>query len=173
MIQSGKFSPCLRTDDGWTALHWAVKRSHPDVVAFLLTLPNTESLLACKGGLEGCTVLHFAVKYYFSSMVEAVLKAKADVTAQDRLGRISLYLTVWIVQEDAVEQLLSSGADPNIRSVYGTTLHCATPKKTLTAMSFYSTWSTAIELESFHGVQLKDLVTKENKWCEFVEGETA
>ncbi|RSL47394.1 hypothetical protein CEP54_013418 [Fusarium duplospermum] len=131
MIQSGKFSPCLRTDDGWTALHWAIERFHPDVVTFLLTLPNTESLLACKTSSEGCTALHFAVKNCSSSMVEAMLKAKIDVNAQDRLGRTSLYLAVWSGQEDVVEQLLSDGADPNIRSIYGTTLHCAVKRGTL------------------------------------------
>ncbi|RSL41228.1 hypothetical protein CEP53_012888 [Fusarium sp. AF-6] len=125
MIGSGKFSPCLRTDDGWTALHWAIECSKQDVVAFFLTLPDTESLLACKTVSGGCTPLHFAAKHGRSSTVDAMLKAKVSVNVQDVCGRTALYLAVWSGQADVVGQLLSGGADPNIPSIYGTTLHCA------------------------------------------------
>ncbi|KAM0433461.1 hypothetical protein ACHAPT_004341 [Fusarium lateritium] len=130
MIGSGKFSPCLRTDDGWTALHWAAEKSRENVVAFLLALPNTESLMACRTDSEGYTALHIAVKHYHSLMVESMLKANANVDAQDGRGRTSLYLAVWSGQEGVVEQLLSSGANPNIPSIYGTPLHCAVKRGT-------------------------------------------
>ncbi|RTE74648.1 hypothetical protein BHE90_010888 [Fusarium euwallaceae] len=125
MIGSGNFSPCLRTDDGWTALHWAVEKAHNDVVSLLLTLPDTDSFIDCRTGSEGCTALHFAVKHHQASIVEAMLKTKADVNVQDGQGRTPLYLAIWGVQEEVVEKLLSSGADPNIPSIYGTALHCA------------------------------------------------
>ncbi|WAO90292.1 Protein kinase domain-containing protein [Fusarium falciforme] len=125
MIGSGKFSLRLRTDDGWTALHWAVEKGREDVAAFLLTLPDKESFISCKTNSEGCTALHIAVKHLRAAMVKVILKAKADANAQDSRGRTPLYLAVWSVQEDFVEKLLSSGADPNIPSIYGTALHCA------------------------------------------------
>ncbi|RMJ12424.1 hypothetical protein CDV36_007889 [Fusarium kuroshium] len=58
-------------------------------------------------------------------ILEAMLKTKADVNVQDGQGRTPLYLAIWGVQEEVVEKLLSSGADPNIPSIYGTALHCA------------------------------------------------
>lgn len=130
MIESGKFSLCLQTQDGWTALHWAVENDQEEVVVFLLALPDIESLMACKTVSEGFTALHFAIKRCQSSTVELMLKTKVNVNTQDIRGRTPLYLAVWNGHEDAMKQLLSSGADPNIRSIYGTTLHCAVKRGT-------------------------------------------
>ncbi|EEU36866.1 uncharacterized protein NECHADRAFT_28151, partial [Fusarium vanettenii 77-13-4] len=148
----------LRTDDGWTALHWAVEKFHKEVASFLLALPDKESFISYKTNSEGCTALHIAVKHLRISMVEAILKAKADVNAQDSRGRTPLYLAVWSVQEDVVKMLLSSGADPNIPSIYGTTLHCwsalhiAAQEGNLSALKTLLRYGAEVDLKDKHGM---------------------
>ncbi|KAF5019492.1 hypothetical protein F66182_8499 [Fusarium sp. NRRL 66182] len=125
LISSGSFSPYSKTDDDWTALHWATKSGHLDMVSFLLSLGDMNTLIDRKTRTEGWTALHLATVEGFLPVIEALASANANVNAQDNMGRTSLYLACWYGHVGIIRFLISRGADPNIDNVYTTPLHCA------------------------------------------------
>ncbi|KAF4461322.1 NACHT and Ankyrin domain [Fusarium albosuccineum] len=129
MLHSRKFSPYLRTEGGWTALHWATLRRKEEIVSFLLSLPDSNSLLGLTTSVERWTALHLAAKEDCPSLVINLATDRTIIDAEDLWGRTALYLACWRGHISIVEHLLSKGANPNIDNVYGTTLHCAVKQR--------------------------------------------
>ena len=117
---------------GFTPLFNAVISSRIDAVRFLLDKganPNAVTISAIGTVKHGplafgkATPLMFAAPYASSELIAALLKAGADVNAQDVRGMTSLMLAVASETQDVdvVKLLLKTGANPNIRSLAGET----------------------------------------------------
>jgi len=117
---------------GFTPLFNAVISNRIDAVRFLLDKganPNAVTISAIGTVKHGplafgkATPLMFAAPYASSELIAALLKAGADVNAQDVRGMTSLMLAVASETQDVdvVKLLLKTGANPNLRSLAGET----------------------------------------------------
>jgi ankyrin repeat protein len=105
--------------DDQTALHFAVRNDHTDIVHLLLEAGADPDARNCRGQ----TSIHMVVSVKCAT---ALLKAKANVNAQDKYGNSVLHQYCSKRDSILVELLLSWGADPTLRNKLGrNALHAA------------------------------------------------
>ncbi|WKY04167.1 hypothetical protein Q1695_005278 [Nippostrongylus brasiliensis] len=93
---------------GWTPLMWAVYKCHPDVVDLLLNYGAHVNLIDEEDGL---TPLIVASGRGFTTVVEKLLAADAQVNACDKFGSTAL---IWAARKGhlpIVQMLLNAGAE--------------------------------------------------------------
>ncbi|KAJ5700867.1 hypothetical protein N7493_011913 [Penicillium malachiteum] len=95
---------------GRSALSWAAKHGHPDVVKLLLEKGADFNAKDSKGR----TPLLFAAKKGYSDIVKLLLKKEAQVDLQDHSGRTPLMAAARKGQRDVVKLLLEAKADVHL-----------------------------------------------------------
>jgi ankyrin repeat protein len=126
--------PNIKTEDGNTALHYAIWTESIAIVESLLaaqTDPNIRNE-------SGKTSLHYAARIELMVFTQALLAARADPNIRDLTGQTPLHYAVRQRSLDVVEALLAAQADPNIRNEDGqTSLHKAADLPVLDALLRY------------------------------------
>ncbi|KAF5001049.1 hypothetical protein FDECE_11064 [Fusarium decemcellulare] len=164
MLHSRKFTPYLRTEGGWTALHWATLSRKEEMVSFLLSLPDSTTLLSLTTSVERWTALHLAAKQGYLSLAKILATDKNIIDQKDRWGRTALYLACWGGNAAIVEELLSQGANPNIDNLYGTTLHCAVKRReAYLVRTLIRATSSPLDLDIRNPIQLTALEEAQNR----------
>jgi len=97
-----------QTRRGETALEFAIRNDHPDVLELLLA--NGANIEARNN--SGETPLWYAVWYDKLEMVKLLIKKGAYIDAQDYTEHTPLHLAVTNRNQDMVELLLANGAAP-------------------------------------------------------------
>lgn len=116
----------MTCDKGYTPLHLAISGGHDKIAKMLI---NAGFDLLAKDQM-GRTPLHWACSFSYmhgnlAGIIQIIIDAGVDVNALDIYGFSPLWWTVTNGQEDILELLLASGADPHIRTKKGTILHAA------------------------------------------------
>jgi hypothetical protein len=111
----------LNADDGYgaTAVNEAVYLGFQDLALFLIEKKakvNTKTGIYIDGAGD-ITPLHRAIGS--PKVVAALIKAGADVNAQDSEGNTLLYWASCNKDRESVELLLKAGADPNVKNLRG------------------------------------------------------
>ncbi len=111
-----------------TALHYAVNNGSVDIVELLINkgapVYSLNPLLKktiYRLGYRKETPLHHAVKFYFCTIAERLLKQGTEIDAQDKQGRTALHWAIIYHSSPCVELLLKRGANPNIQDNEGRT----------------------------------------------------
>jgi ankyrin repeat protein len=102
---------------GRTALMWAARNGHADIVRLLV---NSGSNVNAKDKV-GLTPLMLAVINGHVEVVRILLGAKANVQAKERNGSTALIFAVESQNPQIVHELLAAGADANSKSKQGQT----------------------------------------------------
>jgi ankyrin len=97
--------------DGTTALHWAARADHLDMVRLLLE----SGASATAADRYGVTPLYLAAENGSASVIEALLDAGADVDARAPIGETALMTATRTGLVDALAVLLDRGADVDAR----------------------------------------------------------
>lgn len=71
---------------------------------------------------DGITALHWASGYGFVKVVQSLIRAGADIHAQDKLGITPLHQAADSTAKEAAEVLIHAGADVNPRANDGRTV---------------------------------------------------
>jgi ankyrin repeat protein len=100
-----------RAVDGTTALHWAVRADHLDLVGMLLD----SGADASAADRYGVTPLYLAAENGNATVIAALLDAGADVNAVAPLGETALMTAVRTGVLDAIELLIDRGASVDAR----------------------------------------------------------
>ncbi|XP_070579659.1 transient receptor potential cation channel subfamily A member 1-like [Ptychodera flava] len=102
----------VRDSLGATALHYAVRFNHKDVVQELLNrnVGVNEKLPGYK-----MTALHLAARSNFTNIIRRLIKHGADVNARDDKGQVPLHLCTKEGHFEATKLFLYVGADVNAR----------------------------------------------------------
>ncbi len=95
--------------DGATALHWAVYRLNPELVAALLDAGANPSAK----NREGATPMWLASVTSVPEILELLLHAGADANEKLPMGRTPLMVSARTGNVEAMKILLDAGADPN------------------------------------------------------------
>lgn len=96
-----------RDAQGWTALMYALKGGHDDIVKMLLDAGVNVRL---KNNDEE-SALHVAAKYGRADATRLLLEAGADITTYDATGRTPLYRAIENKQADIIELLQAAAQD--------------------------------------------------------------
>lgn len=86
---------------GWTALMYALKGGHDDIIKLLV---DAGANVRLKNNDEE-SALHIAAKYGRTASTELLLEAGADITTYDATGRTPLYRAIENKQADIIELL--------------------------------------------------------------------
>jgi uncharacterized protein len=100
--------------DGTTALHWAAYRDDVEMAQLLLKAGATVDVKTRVGEM---TPLFMASKNGSATVIDALVKAGADVNAASSNGTTPLMLAAAAGKADAVRVLLDRGANVNARDV--------------------------------------------------------
>lgn len=126
-------------DQGYTALHWAARRGHTDVVSYLTEKGANLASLSDRGetalhlaAAEGCliavkllvnkidielqdqagqTALHLAAAHGHVEVLKVLIDLNADVGGMDGSGRTALHHCAAVGHLDAIEMLLDASAE--------------------------------------------------------------
>jgi ankyrin repeat protein len=108
-----------RDNQGNTALNLACQQGKTEIANLLINakadvnIPNT----------HGAYPLHYT---HDQSLLESLLKQKANINAYDNLGSSALHWAAWKGSKDIVDLLLRKGANISAQDIYGNTpLHSA------------------------------------------------
>jgi ankyrin repeat protein len=119
------------TEQGQTALMWAVSQKHPEA-ADVLIKAGADIKARSKAGF---TPLLFAARVGDVGSAKVLLAAGADVNEKAPNGMTPLVLASASGQEDVGVFLLDNGADPNARDELGATALHYTVTKGITALN--------------------------------------
>ena len=109
--------------DGMTALHWAARCNHVNIVHALIA---TDQTAVQQLNVKKHSPLHEAACKGSIDIVRALINAKADVNQQDICGNIPLILAIIFEHVDIVSELINAGANVNIENCANfTPLHFA------------------------------------------------
>jgi ankyrin repeat protein len=100
-----------RAVDGTTALHWAARADHLDLVRMLLTAGADASA----ADRYGVTPLYLAAENGNAAVIAALLDAGADVNAVAPIGETALMTAVRTGRLEAIELLIDRGAGVDAR----------------------------------------------------------
>ncbi len=105
IMESGELDVDSRDSDGWTALMYAAKSGHDDIIQLLLDAGATVDIE--NDAKE--TALHLASTYGRTQVVRLLLEADADFTVVDASGRTPLF---WAIERKRAEviELLQAAA---------------------------------------------------------------
>ncbi|CEG56142.1 ankyrin repeat domain-containing protein [Legionella fallonii] len=101
------------SSSGMTALHWAAKAGHLEVVKLLLKAgadPKARSS-------DGAEPLHYAAKNGNVEIIKLLLAAGANVRAEDNDKSQPLFIAMLFNRVDAAKQLIAEGAELNVESL--------------------------------------------------------
>jgi len=101
----------LKSPTGETALHYASKMGHVEVVKYLLE----KGANANPKGWMSKTPLHYASSGGYKNIIELLLAHNADLTAKMEYGITPLHLAAEKSQLEATQFLLSKGANINAK----------------------------------------------------------
>src|SRR5436309_768088 len=93
--------------DGMTALHWAASR---DDLPMTLLLLNSRADVNARTRINGVTPLFMAARNGNPEVIEALLKAGADIQSRSTVGTTPLMMAAASGSTDAVRILLNAGA---------------------------------------------------------------
>ena len=115
----------VRDNDGRTALHWACRKGHKDVVQLLMNCQDNNIELNTRDNY-GNTVFHLACFNGHKDVVQLLLNCSAkniDLNTQDNDGHTAFMLACFNGHKDVVQLLLNSdqNIDLNIRDDIGGT----------------------------------------------------
>ncbi|CAI9725800.1 serine/threonine-protein phosphatase 6 regulatory ankyrin repeat subunit A-like [Octopus vulgaris] len=99
--------------DGYTALHLAVKHSHPEVVQVLL---GFGARVDGKAGKNGETVFHLAARSGHLELVKTLLEEDCSPTQQSKTGDTPLHLAVRYCHPTLVSEILTNVSNKKSRS---------------------------------------------------------
>jgi hypothetical protein len=114
-IQVG-FSANSEDKAGISVLHWAVRKNHVEITAFLLEAGANVNL---RSQDRGHTPLMDAAIYGNKAMLDLLLQHKPDLDVQSSDGQTALVLMMGRDKEDLVLDLLQAGANPDIPDKLG------------------------------------------------------
>ena len=97
----------LKSNEGQSALHEAIIKGHTSVVKYLLKNKATDIE---QYGSFGETPLMWAARHGHLTILEALLKSGADVSAKDAKSNTALHLAAYYDKLDCVEFLLQNKA---------------------------------------------------------------
>ncbi len=121
-IQEGARINIIDSRNDYSLLHYAI--NHPFL--FKRLIDYGANLINLKAKPHGYAPLHLAVKNNNPTVIDLLLKAKADPNIQNHQGATPLYLAVGNNNPVAADLLLKAKADPNIQNHRGRTpLHLA------------------------------------------------
>lgn len=111
-------NPYLQDDHGFTAVLWAAKHDHMDIVKMFLNDPNFNWDAKYR---DGKNLLMLAAEHELGALTEAILTYhKLDVNARDDADRTALMLAAMYHDNTAiVTSLLSHGADITLTTKAG------------------------------------------------------
>ena len=116
LLLTNKAEVNARSEDGWTALHRAVKSSGLTKARLLLDSHAEVNARIERGDHKGWTALHFAATYGDRAMAELLLANKAEVNALTPSSQTPLILAAGNGKIEVVEALLVPGADLNVQT---------------------------------------------------------
>ena len=95
---------------GRTALHWACKLNHHQIIAFLLDLKNSQEInVNANADIRGQSPFHWACKYGNVETVQLLLQySRIDFNATDQAGQTGLYAAIGEGKIDVVKVLIHS-----------------------------------------------------------------
>ena len=109
----------LTNREGKTALRLAVEHDNGEDVELLLKAGARKDI-----GLDNTTILHIAATREYAHAIPPLLAASLPVDARDSQGRTPFQLAVTALKLEAMELLLTNGADINAVDLHGdTALH--------------------------------------------------
>ncbi len=103
--------PNLGEENGSTPLVWASKLGMTDIVCLLLNHGADPNPPACN---DGKTPLHLAAQKGLIKIVDALLKKKAQIDAQDSQGQTALLCAIKAKKAETARQLLENGANHSL-----------------------------------------------------------
>lgn len=103
-------------EHGNTALHFAAKQGHQNIVALLL---RRGAQVDVREGSNKYTPLHVATLNRHTSLISLLLKAGADINAQDENGNTALHLAAKFGEIEVFKHLFFLGANPDIANNNG------------------------------------------------------
>lgn len=111
-------NPNTRSEDGMTALQWAVLRGHMTFLELLVSFGANIEALDPSGG----TALTLAARHGLTPSVVQLLKMNAYIEAKDYQGYTALFLAASQGHKSTVEVLLAKGANIEAKNNYGSTI---------------------------------------------------
>jgi ankyrin repeat protein len=117
LLNKGVDVDAVVKEDSWTALIWASRKGHTDIVELLLNNGANVNLAP----YSGVSALHLASKYGHKQIVELLLNKGADVNAETSGKFTALILASEQGNIDIVKLLLDNGADVNAKTTSGRT----------------------------------------------------
>ncbi|MEN6641781.1 MAG: ankyrin repeat domain-containing protein [Armatimonadia bacterium] len=146
--------PNATTEDGWTALHFAVSQGHADAAMQLLDGgANIAARLSEKNPVwGGQSAVHIASRSGHEIMLRQLMDRGADPNMKDADGRTPLHLAVRHRQTNCVGALLAARADVHAISTDGATpLHDAALVDCGEAAGMLLAAGAVVDAENNHG----------------------
>lgn len=100
-----------QTSEGFTALHKAARRGSADILRVLLSEGQADHSLRL---INGSQAIHFAAEWNHPECIRLLVEAGADINSQNDSGKTPLHWAVENYGADAVQWLLSNGADAGL-----------------------------------------------------------
>lgn len=115
-----------KDDNGYTALHEAVKDNNIEIATFLI---NAGASLNAQEFRDNFTPLMYATRANDKEIVKLLLDRGANVDMQDKHGHSALIIAAYNGYTDIVEMLLDKSANPNLKDGKGKTALVLADKK--------------------------------------------
>ena len=110
-LQNSDLDLAGQDEHGKTALQYAVRRDHVEMVKILANAGGTSNNTPDE---QGWTVLHHAIWNRSLRAVQAILATNIDLNAQDKSGRTAMFLAAVIrPNPEILKLLLDKGANPD------------------------------------------------------------
>ncbi|HUV08285.1 MAG TPA: ankyrin repeat domain-containing protein [Spirochaetia bacterium] len=117
-LLDGDLDVNVRNGEGHTALQWAIQHGKADTAKLLLARGAGRDGLS---GAELAPMMLYAITVPDLELAEHLIRAGADVNAENEKGQTALGLAAYEASTQIVEALLSAGADVEARDRRGAT----------------------------------------------------